>query len=341
MHRLVLASEHFPIRRRAQKLGGLLLLLSLTFPVRNLFAADSKLVLAMLNSATQTPYYVAVESGLYKEYGLDIVPVQFSGGAQAIMALVAGDVQINTSGGPAAINARLKGGNVVIMGTNVGVFPYVLYVAPGINKPQDLKGKRVGLAGFGGVTHFAMIYALKKLGLNPDTDVNMTSLGSAGLRLSSVVSGTTAATLVQPPESLKARELGLKPMLDLAKSGIKFPSNQLTTTGDFIHNNRETAKRFLMGCIAGLAKLRSDRPFTMRVMQKYLRISDSKLLNEAYDYWASIYAPKFYSEPEAIETYFALSKINAKPQEMIDNSLLSELDRDGFFDQVNRKYGLQ
>jgi NitT/TauT family transport system substrate-binding protein len=309
--------------------------------VRNLFAADSKLVLAMLNSATQTPYYVAVESGLYKEYGLDIVPVQFSGGAQAIMALVAGDVQINTSGGPAAINARLKGGNVVIMGTNVGVFPYVLYVAPGINKPQDLKGKRVGLAGFGGVTHFAMIYALKKLGLNPDTDVNMTSLGSAGLRLSSVVSGTTAATLVQPPESLKARELGLKPMLDLAKSGIKFPSNQLTTTGDFIHNNRETAKRFLMGCIAGLAKLRSDRPFTMRVMQKYLRISDSKLLNEAYDYWASIYAPKFYSEPEAIETYFALSKINAKPQEMIDNSLLSELDRDGFFDQVNRKYGLQ
>jgi NitT/TauT family transport system substrate-binding protein len=281
-----------------------------------------------------------VESGLYKHYGLEVIPVQFSGGAQAIMALVAGDVQINTSGGPAAINARLKGGNVVIMGTNVGVFPYILYVAAGINKAQDLKGKRVGLAGFGGVTHFAMIYALKKLGLNPETDVNMTSIGSAGLRLSAIISGATAATLVQPPESLKARELGLKPMLDLAKSGIKFPSNQLTTTVDFLHNNRETAKRFLMACIAGLGRLKSDRPYTMKVMEKYLRISDPKLLSEAYDYWAGVYAPKFYSEPEAIETYFALSKISAKPQEIIDNTIIAELDREGFFDQVNKKYGL-
>jgi hypothetical protein len=54
-----------------------------------------------------------------------------------------------------------------------------------------------------------------------------------------------------------------------------------------------------------------------------------------------IYAPKFYSEPEAIENYFALSKINAKVQEIIDNSLLAELDREGFFDQVNKQYGLR
>jgi hypothetical protein len=96
-----------------------------------------------------------------------------------------------------------------------------------------------------------------------------------------------------------------------------------------------------MACIAGLGKLKSDRLFTMKVMEKYLRISDPKLLGEAYDYWAGIYPPKFYSEPEAIETYFALSKINAKVQEIIDNSLLAELDREGFFDQVNKQYGLR
>jgi ABC-type nitrate/sulfonate/bicarbonate transport system substrate-binding protein len=43
-------------------------------------AGENKLTIAMLNSATQTPYYVAVESGLYKHYGLEVVPVQFSGG---------------------------------------------------------------------------------------------------------------------------------------------------------------------------------------------------------------------------------------------------------------------
>jgi ABC-type nitrate/sulfonate/bicarbonate transport system substrate-binding protein len=141
-------------------------------------AADTKLTIAMLRSATQTPYYVAAEAGFYKNYGLNVLPVQFSGGTQGIMALVAGDVQINTSGGPAAINARLKGGNVILVGTNVGVFPYILYTAGGINKAEDLKGKRVGVSGLGGVTHFAMIYALKKLGLNPETDATMTVIGS-------------------------------------------------------------------------------------------------------------------------------------------------------------------
>lgn len=46
-------------------------------------ASDVKLTIAMLRSATQTPFYVAVESGLYRHYGLEIVPVQFSGGTQA------------------------------------------------------------------------------------------------------------------------------------------------------------------------------------------------------------------------------------------------------------------
>jgi NitT/TauT family transport system substrate-binding protein len=141
---------------------------------------------------------------------------------------------------------------------------YILYTPGGINKAKDLKGKRVGVSGLGGVTHFAMIYALKKLGLNPETDATMTVIGSAGARLAAVVSGTVAATLVQPPESLKAGELGLKPMLNLTQSGIRFPSNQLAVTVDTVRNHRDLIKRFLMGSTAGLGKLKSDRQFTIK-----------------------------------------------------------------------------
>jgi ABC-type nitrate/sulfonate/bicarbonate transport system substrate-binding protein len=143
-------------------------------------AGENKLTVAMLRSATQTPYYVAAEAGLFKSYGLEVLPVQFSGGTQSLMALISGDVQLNTSGGPAAINAMMKGGGVVIIATNVGVFPYILYAHPAIKTAEDLTGKRVGVAGLGGVTHFAMLYALRKLGLNPDSDVTMTAMGDAG-----------------------------------------------------------------------------------------------------------------------------------------------------------------
>lgn len=304
-------------------------------------AGESKLTVAMLRSATQTPFYVAVESGLYKHFGLEVIPVQFSGGTQSIMALISGDVQINTTGGPAAINAMMKGGNVVIIGANVGVFPYILYAHSGIKKAADLKGKRVGVAGLGGVTHFAMIYALRKLGLNPETDITMMAMGAADTRLSATISGSIAATLVQPPESLKARELGLNPILNLAQSGVKFPSNQVAVNLNYLRSNRESVKQFMMGSIAGLGKLKSDRPFTIKVLEKYLRISDPRLLAEAYDFWVSVYSPKFYADPEEIETYLALSKIKARPQDFVDNSLLAELEREDFFDETSKKYGLR
>ena len=63
-------------------------------------ASHNRLTVAMLRSATQTPYYVAAEAGLFKTYGLEVLPVQFSGGTQSLMALISGDVQLNTSGGP-------------------------------------------------------------------------------------------------------------------------------------------------------------------------------------------------------------------------------------------------
>ena len=304
-------------------------------------AGDNKLTVAMLRSATQMPYYVAAEAGLFKTYGLEVLPVQFSGGTQSLMALVSGDVQLNTSGGPAAINAILKGGGVVIIATNVGVFPYILYAHPAIKTAADLKGKRVGVAGLGGVTHFAMIYALRKLGINPDSDVTLTAIGDAGSRLAAAVSGSISATLVQPPESLRARELGLKPVLNLAQSGVKFPGNQVTANLNYLRANRDSVKKFMRASIAGLAKLKSDRQFTMKVMEKYLRISDPALLSEAYDFWVGVYSPKFHADPEEIETYFMLSKIKAKPQDFVDNSILAELEREEFFDEAHKKYGVR
>ena len=72
MHAVAPPFEKLSGRNHTLKLAGLVALLFVTFTAKSASAADHKLVLAMLNSATQTPYYVAVESGLYKQYGLDI-----------------------------------------------------------------------------------------------------------------------------------------------------------------------------------------------------------------------------------------------------------------------------
>lgn len=304
-------------------------------------ASEERMTLATIRSVTQAPFWVALESGFYKDYGLEVLPVQFTGGTQTIMALVSGDVQMTTTGGPAAVHAKLKGANVLAIGTTVGVFPYIFYVSGKIRKPEDLKGRRIGISSFGGASHAATRYALQRLGLNPEVDVTLMQIGNQAGRLSAMTSGGIDGTLIQPPETLIAREMGLKPMLNLAQSGLKFPMNQMTTTGEYLKSQREKVKRFMMGSIAGVARLKADRDFTMKVLKKFMQISDQKLLAETYDFWVNIYPPKAYVDPEEIENYLVTVKErgSSKPADFIDNSIVAELDREGFIEAVYKKYG--
>jgi ABC-type nitrate/sulfonate/bicarbonate transport system substrate-binding protein len=303
--------------------------------------AQDKLTVAMLQSPTQTPVWVALESGFFKEHGLEIIPVQFSGGTQTIMALMSGEVQMTTTGGPAAVNAKLSGGSSVIIGTTVGVFPYTFYVAPAIKRPEDLKGKRIGLVGFGGVTHSATRLVLQRLGLNPESDVTLVQMGLPfSNHLAAMASGSIQGAIFQFPETQKATELGFKPMLNLAESGIKFCTNQISTTNEYVKNNRDKVKRFLMAFVAGVARVKEDRDFTMKVLRKYLRISDPKLLAGTYDYWVHIYPSKPYVDPEEVRSYLVTlkDKGTAKPEDFIDNSIMAELDREGFIEAAYSRF---
>jgi ABC-type nitrate/sulfonate/bicarbonate transport system substrate-binding protein len=304
-------------------------------------SAQEKLTVAMPQSPTQTPIWVALESGFFKDYGLEVVPVQFNDGTQTIMALMSGDVQMTTTGGPAAVNAKLNGGSSVIVGTTVGVFPYTFYVGPTIRKPEDLTGKRVGLVGFGGVTHSATRFALQRMGLNPESDVTLVQMGLPfSNHLAAMASGSIHGAIFQFPETQKATEMGFKPMLNLAESGVKFSTNQVSTTNEYVKNHRDKVKKFLMGFVAGMARVKGDSDFTIKVLRKYLRISDAKLLAGTYDYWVHIYPTKPYVDPEEIRSYLSTVKDRGttKPEDFIDNSIMAELDREDFIDSAYAKF---
>jgi ABC-type nitrate/sulfonate/bicarbonate transport system substrate-binding protein len=55
------------------------LLISLEFLAGSV-AAEDKMILATLRSVSQACFWVALESGFYKEFGLEVLPVNFSGG---------------------------------------------------------------------------------------------------------------------------------------------------------------------------------------------------------------------------------------------------------------------
>ena len=299
--------------------------------------AQESLRAGTIFSATQAPLWAAKEGRFFEKYGIkNLEVIQFSGGQPVTRALIGGDIQISTTGGAAVVNARLKGADTVIIARTVSVFPYTLYVSKDIHNAGELKGKKLAVSTIGGSGYVAMQYALKKLGLDPDKDVALLQVGDFGTRLASLASGTVQGTLLLPPFTLRARELGLQPLYDLVGSGIQYPINQITTRQSFIKSQRQTIKNFLKGLIAGLARFRTDREFGVKVLGQNLRETDTKILQETYEFWLKVFPKIPNPGPEDATVFLEFMQIKEQRdwKEFVDPSLMEELERDGFLSSV-------
>ena len=323
-------------RRSRSAISNLLLLVLLLFSPK-LLLAQEPLRAGTIFSATQAPLWAAKEGRYFEKYGIkNLEVIQFSGGQPVTRALIGGDIQISTTGGAAVVNARLKGADTVIIARTVGVFPYTLYVGKDIRDAGELKGKKLAVSTIGGSGYVAMQYALRKIGLDPDKDVTMLQIGDFGARLASLAAGTVQGALLLPPFTLRARELGLRPLYDLVGSGIQYPINQITARQSFIKSQRETVKNFMRGFVAGLARFRTDREFGARVLGKNLRETDSKILQETYDFWLKVFPRVPNPGPEDATVFLEFMQIKEQRdwREFVDTSVMDELEREGFLSSV-------
>jgi NitT/TauT family transport system substrate-binding protein len=284
-------------------------------------------------SASQSPTWVAREAGYFEKNGLALQVIVFKSGPVATQSMIARDIDLLTAGGVEVINANLQGAEVLFVAQNVGTFPYTLYAGKQIADGRALKGKKLAISGFGGPSEFLTRYAVEKLGLDPQKDVTLVQVGTQ--RFAALSSGAVDGSMIQPPDTLRAKELGFKPLFDLAASGVKFPFNPISTRKEFLAANRDVVLRFLKGYVAGLAKFHRDRVFSMHVMGKYLGVKDEAVLSETYNLWSKIFPKKPYTEKEAVVTYLKMSKKEGvNPENFFDNSVIAELDRQGYIDAL-------
>jgi NitT/TauT family transport system substrate-binding protein len=314
-----------------KRIGAALWLLYLFLHPGRLEALDLKT--GQLVSATQSPTWIAREAGYFEKNGLTLQAVAFRSGPVATQSLIAHEIDLLTAGGVEVINANLKGAGLVFIAQNVGTFPYTLYVGKRIQTAKDLKAGKLAISGFGGPSEFLTRYAVEKLGLDPKNDVTLVQVGTQ--RFAALATGSVDGAMIQPPDTLKARELGLKPLLDFSSSGIKFPFNPISTRKDFLASKREIVLNFMRGYLAGMARFHKDRAFSMAVMAKYLKIQDEAVLNETYAFWSKIFPRKPYTEKESIATYLRMiAREDVNPEPFFDNTLINELDRGGYIDSL-------
>src|ERR1051325_4259108 len=111
---------------------------------------------------TNAPVLAGVDGGFFRKYGLDVKPLVMSGSSTAIAAMLSGETSFITIAGSGIINAHLAGRDAVMIAGTVNYAPYELVAAKDISKMEDLKGKKLGIARFGGSADFLARWALEK-----------------------------------------------------------------------------------------------------------------------------------------------------------------------------------
>lgn len=291
-------------------------------------------------AATSVTTWVPYEAGIYKKYGLD-VRIIYVAGAQAITTLVSGDTQIVQGSGAAAAFSRLSGSDVTIIGTTINVIPMSLVTTPDIASPQDLRGKTFGVSRFGSLTDLGLRKAVGEFGLDANKDIKMIQTGGVPEILLFMQQGVIKGGLISSPTLEKAKELGYKEFMNLSELKFRYPGTALVTTDSFIRSRPQTVNRFLKATLEGIKYAKSNPDFTVRILGKYTRTSDTKLLASAFKSYVLGYIRDVptvtQAEMEGVVEDLATRNPKAKsvdPRQFYDPGPLDQLAKEGFIKEL-------
>jgi NitT/TauT family transport system substrate-binding protein len=214
----------------------------------------------------------------------------------------------------------------------------------------DLKGKRIGVSRIGSSSHAAVEIALDYFKLDAKRDnITFVQSGTMTTRVAGLRAGSIDATVVDPgfvPFMLKE---GYKDLGYLGKFGIPYQHESLDSSKAYLAKHRDTALKAVKGIIEGIAFIAHERNGSevKRVLGKYLKFDDAAKIDDAYKavrgYALNVRKPYPTNEGVASLINF-LAKFNPKVakltvQDVVDSSLIGELDKTGFIDAVYREMG--
>jgi NitT/TauT family transport system substrate-binding protein len=280
--------------------------------------ATTRLSVAYSNLiADNLPLFTATDTGIFARGGLD-VDLQYIASTNAMAALLAGQVQVASTGGSEVINSVANGADLVVLATITPVYAVFLEVRSEIKTVEDLKGKNIAITNPGASFDVATRVLLQHEGLDPDKDVTFIKTGSVANVTSALVSGNVDAGLANVPDTLKIEAAGLHPLFDMSKLGLPGSTVVLVMQRAYVNSQRDAMQRFVDAVVEALARQKRDKPGTVALLGKYLQTQDEQGMGLAFDYYTQNVLPALpYPKPEQFrDAQRTTSAANPKAQEV-------------------------
>jgi NitT/TauT family transport system substrate-binding protein len=254
-----------------------------------------------------------------------------------VAALIAGEVDFLQGAGSTTVSAALGGAELVVLATTAPTMILNVLGRPEIARPEDLRGKAIGISRFGTSTETGARLALRHWGLEPERDVTIVQVGAQASAIGALESGRIQAVVMGHPMVTQARKMGFPILIDLGILNVPYFNSGVGTRRAFVAERPDVVRRYLRGIVAGIHRVRADKPFAFDLYRKYLQTDDPDMLEDTYEVYGVKYAP-LVPYPDGPSIQGVLDELAAenpralevKPSDFYDDRFIRELDESGY-----------
>jgi ABC-type nitrate/sulfonate/bicarbonate transport system substrate-binding protein len=291
------------------------------------------------------PVWMAEAGGFYEKEGLKVEVINMEGGTRGLQVLLSGEIQgMHVGLGPAVL-ANKQGADLRLVTSTCNTIPFTLFTKAGVGM-ADLKGKTFGISTFGSETDIAISILLKKLNLTRQ-DITVSQIGGSSQRFGALVAGRIdVAPLIEPGVSL-AKERGFNPIIDLAAAKTPWIFDSVVVSRGYLEKNRATLTRFVKAYVAGAYLALSDEKQATALIAQKFKTNDPKVIAATYADFKRLMpldaAPTNDGAKNVLEQLVAIGTDigSGDPKDYLDLSIIDQLKKEGYFDQMAKAYPIK
>ena len=211
-----------------------------------------RLPMGFIPDPQYAPFYMAVDKGYFAEEGIEI-EFDYSFETDGVALVGANELPFAVVSGEQVLLGRAQGLPLVYVMEWFQRFPIAIVskASAGIERPEDLNGRHVGLPGFFGASYVGYTGLLSANGLTPD-DVNGEDIGFTQVE-SLVTDRVEAVVGYANNEPVQLATLGEDVNVLYVADYIDMVANGIVTNETTIAENPELVEGFVRALLRGLA----------------------------------------------------------------------------------------
>lgn len=201
------------------------------FDLAPAYAQKAQHVRIALSTPTphMAPLWVGRDKKLFEKYGLDVQLILVNSGSLVAQMFQSGEIQM-TANAPASLVSLAAAGEKLSFFLGLSnTSPFTLMTQPNLRRAEELRGKRIGTARFGGSSHISALIALEHLGLDLKRDkIILVQTGVDPDRMVALENKAIDGAMLQLVATKVMTAKGYYQLLNMHKSKIPYQNTGLT-----------------------------------------------------------------------------------------------------------------